>query len=58
VRRGCAALQIWVPDTSRPGFAQECRRQSEMVARADMEDPDMPDFLDAALLDLDDEAGA
>ena len=25
---GLRPLQIWVPDTGRPGFAEECRRQS------------------------------
>ena len=25
---GLRPLQIWVPDTRRPGFAAECRRQS------------------------------
>jgi len=55
---GLRPLQIWVPDTRRPGFAEECRRQSQVVAKADMADMDMLDFLDAALLDLGDEAEA
>lgn len=25
---GLSPVQIWVPDTRRPGFAKECRRQS------------------------------
>lgn len=25
---GLRPVQIWVPDTGRPGFAEECRRQS------------------------------
>lgn len=25
---GLRPVQIWVPDTRRPGFAEECRRQS------------------------------
>jgi hypothetical protein len=24
-------VQIWVPDTRRPGFAEECRRQSRLL---------------------------
>jgi len=24
---GLRPVEIWVPDTSRPGFAEECRRQ-------------------------------
>jgi hypothetical protein len=30
---GLRPLQIWVPDTRRKGFAQECRRQSRLIAR-------------------------
>ena len=29
---GLRPVQIWVPDTRRPGFAEECRRQSLSVA--------------------------
>ena len=25
---GLRPIEIWVPDTRRPGFAEECRRQS------------------------------
>jgi len=28
---GLRPLQIWVPDTRRRGFAQECRRQSRKL---------------------------
>lgn len=49
---GLRPLQIWVPDTRRPGFAQECRRQSRLAARADAADRDLLDFIDAALTDL------
>ncbi len=52
---GLRPIQIWVPDTRRPGFAEECRRQSQVVAAADMADRDLLAFMDAALLDLDDE---
>ena len=51
---GLRPVQIWVPDTSRPGFAEECRRQSQLVAEADAADPELNAFLDAALADLDD----
>jgi hypothetical protein len=30
-KQGMRPLQIWVPDTSRSGFAEECKRQSELV---------------------------
>ncbi len=55
---GLRPLQIWVPDTRQPGFADECRRQSQVVAQADAADADLLDFLDAALLDLGNEAEA
>ncbi len=50
---GLRPVQIWVPDTRRPGFAEECRRQSRLVAAADAGDPDLMRFLDEALDDLD-----
>ena len=53
---GLRPVQIWVPDTSRPGFAEECRRQSLLVAEADAADDALNAFLDAALIDLDDAA--
>ncbi|ESZ15251.1 antitoxin MazE family protein [Mesorhizobium sp. L48C026A00] len=55
---GLRPVQIWVPDTRRPGFAEECRRQSLVVAAADEADHDLGAFMDAALADLDDEADA
>ena len=30
-RRGLRPVQIWVPDTRAPGFAEEARRQSRLV---------------------------
>ena len=32
---GLRPLQIWVPDTTAPGFAAEARRQSELVGRGE-----------------------
>jgi len=52
---GLRPVQIWVPDTRRPGFAEECRRQSLVVAAADAADADLNAFMDAALADLDEE---
>ena len=46
---GLRPLQIWVPDTRRPGFAEECRRQSMVVAQADLEDADLDAFMEGAL---------
>lgn len=50
---GLRPVQIWVPDTRRPDFAAECRRQSLLVAQADSVDTDMQDFMDDALADID-----
>ena len=50
---GLRPVQIWVPDTRRPDFAAECRRQSLLVAQADRADTDLQDFMDEALTDVD-----
>jgi hypothetical protein len=46
---GLRPVQIWVPDTRRPDFAAECRRQSELVSKSDEE---IESLTNAALLDL------
>lgn len=51
---GLRPLRIWVPDTWRPGFAEECRRQSIVVAQADRADEDLTTFLEGALADAED----
>ncbi len=51
-KAGLRPIQIWAPDTRRPGFAAECRRQSALVAEADRRDPGLSEFLDAALVDI------
>lgn len=55
---GLRPVQIWVPDTRRPGFAEECRHQARVVAAADAADQDLNGFIDSALTDLDDGPGA
>lgn len=50
---GLRPVQIWVPDTRLPGFAEECRRQSRLAAKADMADTDLQGFMDEALADVD-----
>jgi len=50
---GLRPVQIWVPDTRRPGFAEECRRQCRLAAQADMADIDMQRFMDEALAAVD-----
>ncbi|MDR3497321.1 MAG: antitoxin MazE family protein [Ancalomicrobiaceae bacterium] len=49
---GLRPIQIWVPDTRRPGFAEECARQARLMAEADRNDEDLQHFMDAALNDL------
>ena len=49
---GLRLLQIWVPDTRRLNFTEECHHQSNLAAQADMADPDMLHFMDAALADV------
>ena len=50
---GLRPVQIWVPDTRDPGFAQECRRQSQLAAHADGADHDLQRLMDDALADVD-----
>jgi len=50
---GLRPVQIWVPDARRPGFAEECRRQSALVSEADARDAGLHEFVDAALADMD-----
>lgn len=50
---GLRPVQIWVPDTRRAGFSDECKRQSKLVSQADMADGDLLEFMDAALTDMD-----
>lgn len=50
---GLRPVQLWVPDTRRPDFAQECQRQSLLAAQADAADPSLQPFMDAALADVD-----
>lgn len=44
---GLRPVQIWVPDTRRAGFAEECRRQS-LLLQGDAHERDTADWLDVA----------
>ena len=44
---GLRPIQIWMPDTRRPGFAEECQRQSRLLLEDPLEDKTL-DWLDAA----------
>jgi Protein of unknown function (DUF3018) len=50
---GLRPVQIWVPDTRQPNFANECRRQSQLVSQADLSNIELHQFMDAALADVD-----
>ena len=50
---GLRPVQLWVPDTRRPDFAQECRRQSLLASQADAADAALVPLMDAALADVD-----
>lgn len=49
---GLQPVQIWVPDTSCPGFAEDCRQQSHVAAEAD-EASCIQDLMDESLGDID-----
>lgn len=49
---GLRPVQIWVPVIRRPGFAEECRRQSLLVAAEDRGDAELMAFMDVALEDI------
>jgi hypothetical protein len=49
---GLRPVQIWAPDTRRPGFAEEARRQARTAAASDLADRDLLAFLDAGLADI------
>jgi len=46
-KNGLRPLQIWVPDTRRPGFAKECRRQSKLL-QADPQEKEILQWIDQA----------
>ena len=50
---GLRPLQIWVPDTRRPGFAEECRRQS-LALRNDPHEQETSVWLEAAAAETED----
>ncbi|KXG86878.1 antitoxin MazE family protein [Agrobacterium bohemicum] len=52
---GLRPVQIWVPDTRRAGFTEECRRQSKVVSASEALDTEFDAFADDALADMDEE---
>jgi Protein of unknown function (DUF3018) len=43
--RGLRPIQIWVPDTRKPGFAEEAQRQS-LAVRNDPHEKEVLDFIE------------
>jgi hypothetical protein len=46
-KAGMRPVQIWVPDTRREGFMEECKRQSELI-RHDRQEQEILEFMDKA----------
>jgi hypothetical protein len=46
-RAGLRPIQIWVPDTRNPKFAEECRRQSLLIAK-DLHEKEILDWIEQA----------
>jgi hypothetical protein len=42
---GLRPVQIWVPDSRAPDFAEKCRRQARAVAAGDPAGDDIMDFI-------------
>lgn len=42
---GLRPVQIWVPDTRKPGFAEICRRQAKAVATRDPAGDELMQFV-------------
>jgi len=49
---GLRPIQLWVPDTRDPGFAEECKRQAMAVAASDAKDASLEALMDEGLEDL------
>ena len=50
--QGLRPIQIWVPDTRAPGFAEECARQAAIADTANRADPELGQLEEAAAADI------
>ena len=50
--QGLRPIQIWVPDTRAPGFAEECARQAAIADTANRADPELSQLEEAAAADI------
>ena len=55
-KSGLRPIQIWVPDTRRPGFASECHRQSKLASESDIVDLVLLNLMDNLLDDMHEES--
>jgi hypothetical protein len=56
-RRGLRPVQVWVPDTRAPGFAEKVRQECEAINRSDRDEGIM-DWVEAvSIFDEPDEQG-
>lgn len=51
-KAGLRPVQIWVPDTRQRGFAAKCRRQCQLVARADEADTFLQQLASESVADI------
>ena len=51
---GLRPVQIWVPDTRRPDFAQECQRQTLLASQSDAANTSIQQLMDESLTNVDD----
>ena len=50
--QGLRPIQIWVPDTRAPGFAEECARQAAIADAANRADPELSQFEEGTAADI------
>ena len=50
--QGLRPIQIWVPDTRAPGFAEECARQAAIADTANRADPELSRLEEATAADI------
>ena len=50
--QGLRPVQIWVPDTRAPGFAEEYARQAAIADAANRADPQLREIEEAAAADI------
>ena len=50
--QGLRPVQIWVPDTRAPGFAEECARQAAIADAANRADPELRRIEEAVATDI------